>query len=153
MKRNRVAYCKSCGRVVGKPKRKPIDSFRMNIYVIIMIATLGFALIPFLIYRYTVVKKDYCPDCQGKLTFYSSRSELPGDTTPFLHLIERLESEKEKKKPTKGTKKEEVLEKVEEKKKKKEKESPKWKYCPFCHKQLDIDAVVCTYCGVQLKEN
>ncbi|MHA1725702.1 MAG: zinc-ribbon domain-containing protein [Promethearchaeota archaeon] len=148
----KIAYCNNCNRVVEKPRRKPIDSFRLNIYIIIIIATLGFGLIPFLIYRLAFVKKNYCPDCQSKLRFYASRSELPGDTTPFLHLIERVEAEKKKGKFKKETKKEEVLRKVEEKKKKKV-QAQEFKYCPFCNKKLEKDATVCSYCGTQLDEN
>ncbi len=148
----KIAYCKSCNRVVDKPRRKPIDSFRLNIYIIIIIATLGFGLIPFIIYRLGFVKKKYCPDCQSELTFYTSRSELPGDTTPFLHLIERVESEKKKGKSKKETKKEEVLRKVEEKKRKKV-QTQEFKYCPFCNKKLEKDAIVCSYCGTELNED
>lgn len=150
----KIPYCPRCGRVIEKPKRKLIDSFRLNIYIIIIIATLGIALIPFLFYRYGMMKKHYCPDCQSKLTFYSSRSELPGGTTPFMHLIERVESEKNVKKSKKKTKKEEILQKVEEKKLIEEKEGKKkvdYINCPFCNKKLERNAKVCTYCGTELE--
>ena len=100
------------------------------------------------------MKKHYCPDCQSKLNFYSSRSELPGGTTPFMHLIERVESEKKGNTTKKKTKKEEVLRKVEEKKQRKERDGKKevdYKNCPFCNKKLDKEAKVCTYCGTEIE--
>ncbi|MEJ2278709.1 MAG: LITAF-like zinc ribbon domain-containing protein [Candidatus Lokiarchaeota archaeon] len=65
-KMDKHAFCPKCLKEV-KPKRKKLDNFNYQLWIIIIISSLGFAIIPLLIYYFFIRKKKYCPKCGRKL--------------------------------------------------------------------------------------
>ncbi|MEJ2251118.1 MAG: hypothetical protein P8Y97_15875 [Candidatus Lokiarchaeota archaeon] len=61
-KMDKHAFCPKCLKEV-KPKRKKLDNFNYQLWIIIIISSLGFAIIPLLIYYFFIRKKKYCPKC------------------------------------------------------------------------------------------
>ena len=136
----KYAYCDYCKREIPNPIRRPLDELEKTIVVISIIATLGFGGIAWLIYHYGIRKKNYCPDCESKLTLSKD---------PFVTYRTTTEA---------ATPKEKVLEKVEEVKKEKpvkeipeEEEEEDTIFCTFCGHELSEDYVTCPYCKTALK--
>jgi len=118
-------YCPSCEKEILKPKRKSIDSMYYNIWVLTIISSLGFALIPFIIYHFIILKKNLCPTCQNRLDFYSSPEEFPEPKAQIARILQTIEQEKGKKEQ---------------------------KYnCPYCQEELSYQASICPNCGSSLK--
>ncbi|MFW9999390.1 MAG: hypothetical protein ACFE9Q_16135 [Candidatus Hodarchaeota archaeon] len=123
--KKRFAYCKNCEKEIFKPKRKSIENMYINIWILAIISSLGFALAPFLIYRYGILKRDICPYCHNHLSFYSTREEIPEPKTQIVRILQKIEDEK------------------------KEKEQV---YCPYCKQEIMKDTEICPSCGAQLIE-
>ncbi|TFG04717.1 MAG: hypothetical protein EU539_10330, partial [Promethearchaeota archaeon] len=87
MPKKKYAFCRYCMKPIMNPKRKSMDSLYYTIWIVIIIATLGIALIPFLIIRY-LKKKAYCPDCQSVLEFYETPYQFPDQRPPIEHVFE-----------------------------------------------------------------
>lgn len=121
------AYCDHCEREIENPKRKAIEGMYLNIWILCIFASLGFALIPFLIYRYIISKKTVCPFCQNQLDFYNSREEIPEPKAQITRILQTIEQEK------------------------KEKDANKL-YCQYCQQEINAQDEICPNCGVNLKE-
>ncbi|MHA1490941.1 MAG: LITAF-like zinc ribbon domain-containing protein [Promethearchaeota archaeon] len=156
MVKNQYAYCKICKKEVDRPIKRQMDSMEKTIWAIIILATLGFALIPFLIYRGIINKKQYCPYCGQKLKFSEKPLEKPEKKkkprTPKEKVLEKIKKEEEpeeaeeiekkpkKKKPTKAKVEEEAEEEI-------------IKICPYCGQKLKKTKGLktCPYCKAALK--
>jgi hypothetical protein len=122
----KFAYCDNCEKEIFKPKRKAMESMYYNVWILAIIASLGFAIIPFLIYRYIVLKKKFCPHCQSTLEFYMTREEIPEPKAQIARILQAIEQEKEEK--------EEVIN------------------CPYCQEEISNQISICPNCGGSLKE-
>ena len=126
-KNKNFAYCNNCEKEIFRPKRKSIDSMYYNVWILAIVSSLGFALVPFLIYRYVILKKEICPYCQKQLDFYSSREEIPEPRALIARIIQTIEQEKRD---------------IEEEK----------VYCPYCQQEMNKQEDICPNCGASLKE-
>jgi uncharacterized paraquat-inducible protein A len=146
MAKKKYAYCKHCNIPIDQPRKKPMESLYHTIWLIVVISTLGLALIPLVIIHY-LKKKVYCPNCLSILDFYETTEQLPNKRPAIDHIFERIEEEKKEKAIIlqKGKIKEEVKRQKQKRKVKIEKIN-----CPFCNKMLDKDTKICPYCGVSL---
>lgn len=142
----KYTYCKVCKKEISNPVKKSMDSMEKTIWIVVFLATLGIAVIPYLFYIKLVRKKNYCPNCE---------TELIHSKEPF----EKPKKNSERKK-AKLTPKEKVLEKVEAKKAKKkelirktreEKEEAETIICPFCGERLEKDIATCPFCKTAIK--
>ena len=140
-------YCTNCLKVVEFPKRKKIDSFHYQIWLIIILATLGFGLIPFLIYRFVMTKKNRCPECFSKITLISTQEFSALSEHPMRHAIERVELEKKEKKERE--KREIEREEREKERERREKERIEYVECIYCRKKIEKNASICPYCGTE----
>lgn len=130
-------YCTYCKKEVLNPVKPPMESFHKHIWVVIILATLGFAVIALFIYRKYIVKKHNCPTCLSKLKI----TEQPLDSKTLAP-----------KKPS--TPKEQILEKVEELGgiiNNPNTDDLDKIFCPFCGEELEKDIVTCPYCQTAIK--
>ena len=128
--KKKYAFCKKCGKAVPKPNKKKLESFHYQILAIASIATLGFGLLGFIIYRAFIDKRIYCPNCYSEVEFYKSAEEVPGPKVPVINLLEKLEEKKEDK--DKKVSPELAREFID---------------CENCEKEFDKDATICPFCG------
>jgi len=126
-KNKKFAYCNNCDKEIFKPIRKSMDSMYYNVWILAIFSSLGFAIPPFLIYRYIILKKDICPYCRNQLNFYSSREEIPEPRAEIARIIQSIEQEKRD---------------IEEEK----------VYCPYCQQEMNKIEDICPNCGASLKE-
>jgi hypothetical protein len=131
-KKKPYSYCTTCEKEIPKPSRKSMDSMYYTVWVLVIIASIGFALIPLLIYQFIIKKKIYCPTCDSKLVFYSTPEESPAPKTQIERIIQTIETE------TKETEEDELDE--------------EYTFCPFCQKEITKQAEFCPNCGVSLTE-
>ncbi|MFW9826951.1 MAG: hypothetical protein ACFFEY_04945 [Candidatus Thorarchaeota archaeon] len=124
-KKMKFAYCKNCEKEVFKAKRKPIDSMYYNVWIVSIISSLGFALVPFIIYRYGILRKNLCPICQSELEFYKTREEIPEPKAQIARILQVIEQEKREKEETMN--------------------------CPYCQEEINIREEICPKCGSILK--
>jgi hypothetical protein len=117
-------FCPACNKEVSKRKRRTMDSMYYNVWILIIVSSLGLALIPFLIYRYGILKKDICPYCKNQLKFYNSREEIPEPKAQIARILQAIEQEKQEKE-YKG-------------------------YCPYCKQEIMKDEESCPSCGANL---
>ena len=92
----KITYCNSCNKEIPNPIVKQMDTMEKSIWFILILATLGFGLIPFLIYYYLYIKKrKYCPKCNSKLALIEKLIELPKEIsepiTPKEKVLEKVE--------------------------------------------------------------
>jgi hypothetical protein len=125
-KKKKFAYCSNCEKEIFKAKRKSIDSMYYNVWIVSIISSLGLALIPFIIYRYGILKKNLCPICKNKLDFYSSREKIPEPKAQITRILQTIEQEK--------------------------KEKDINKMCPYCQEEISRLVEICPNCGSILKE-
>jgi uncharacterized paraquat-inducible protein A len=149
MTKKKYAYCKYCKKSIENPRKKPMDSLYYTIWLIVIISTLGIALIPFLII-YKLKKKIYCPQCHSVLEFYDTKEQLPDKRPALEHIFDKIEEDKKQKEQL--IKKEEIKEKIKKQKEKK-KEIIEEIHCPYCHKVVENNILICPYCGVEIKTN
>jgi hypothetical protein len=97
----------------------------INIWILAIISSLGFALIPFLVYRYLILKRNICPNCKNHVNLYHSREEFPDPKAEINRILQTIENEK------------------------KEKEKA---YCPYCKQEIGEKVEVCPSCGAELIE-
>ena len=121
----KFAYCNNCEKEILNPKRKAIDSMYINIWILTIICSLGFALIPFLIYRYALLKRNVCPYCQNQLNLYNSHEEIPDPKAQITRILQSIEDEKREKDKL---------------------------YCPYCKQEIMKEVKICTSCGADLKQ-
>ncbi|MFX1301785.1 MAG: hypothetical protein ACFFBV_04775 [Promethearchaeota archaeon] len=126
-KNKNFAYCNKCEKEIFKPKRKSIESIYYNVWIFAIISSLGFAIVPFLIYRYVILKKNICPYCQNQLDFYRSREEIPEPKAQIARILQTIEHEKRNKEEDKV-------------------------YCPYCQQEINRREDICSNCGASLKE-
>ncbi|MFW9873814.1 MAG: hypothetical protein ACFFG0_11970 [Candidatus Thorarchaeota archaeon] len=120
------AYCTSCNKEIFNPKRKSMDSMYYNVWILTIISSLGFALVPFLIYRYIILRKNLCPICQNKLQFYNSREDFPEPKAEITRILQTIEQEKRER--------EESIN------------------CPYCKETISYQEEICPNCGSSIKE-
>ncbi len=130
-KNNKFAYCDNCEKVV-KAKRKSMDNMYINVWILTIIASLGFAIIPFLIYHYIILKKNLCPKCESQVEFYASQDEIPEPKSQIIRILKTIENEK----------------KIEEE----ESIQEQLILCPFCQKEISKQIKICPNCGSSLEE-
>ena len=150
----KIAYCKICNKEV-KPGKKKMGTWEKIGWVIVATFSLGlFVTIPyigiayviilcfiFLLYRFRLQKKKYCPVCNVVVTFKTEE--------------EKAEEEKSKTKFDTSTAKGRVLEKVEHVKKQpkaKPKKEAEKDFCEFCGSQIPSSASVCPSCKTKLNK-
>ena len=121
----KFAYCSKCEMEVSKPERKSIENMYINIWILAIISSLGFALIPFLIYRFLILKRNICPNCKNQLNLYNSREKIPDPKAQINRILQVIENEKREE------------EKV---------------YCPYCKQEVLEKAEICPSCGADLIE-
>ncbi len=126
MSKQIFAYCNKCEKEIFNPKKKMFDSMYYNIWILAIIASLGFGLIPFLIYHYIILKKEFCPHCQNQLSFYSSREEIPNPKAEISRILQTIEEEKKGKEVKMN--------------------------CPYCQEEISNQETICPNCGASLKE-
>ncbi|MHA1273781.1 MAG: zinc ribbon domain-containing protein [Promethearchaeota archaeon] len=134
-------YCDYCKKEIENPRKRPLDSLEKTIWTIVIISTLGIALIALLIYKKFIQKPIYCPVCLSKLKVSKE---------PFIKKEPKLESSESKAE----TPKEKVLEKVAEIENKEQIQVKKEEnkiYCPFCGELIDKDVATCPYCQTVIK--
>ncbi len=122
----RFAYCKTCEKEVLKPIRRAMNSMYYNVWIVTIISSFGFALIPFLIYRYFILKKKNCPTCKNKIDFYNSKEEIPEPRAQIARILQAIEQEK--------SEKDEMI------------------TCPYCQEEISNREIVCPICGTTIKE-
>ena len=125
-KKWRFAYCSNCEKEIDNPKRKLFDSMYYNVWILVIIASLGLGIIAFLVYHYVIIKKNLCPNCQNQLKFYSSRDEIPEPKAEITRILQTIEQEKQLRNN-----------KVN---------------CPFCQEEIRNQEIICPKCGASLKE-
>ncbi len=125
----KFAFCKYCQKEV-EPAKKPLDSAQKTVWLIIIIGTLGFGIIAWLIYSKVSRKKNYCPTCSSKVAYSKEPFEKPKELAEVLtakeKVIKKVEKKKSEKRPTK-----------------KKPEEKKDVFCPFCGIKLEdtLDAL------------
>ncbi|UCD01621.1 MAG: hypothetical protein JSV23_00940 [Promethearchaeota archaeon] len=125
--KKKFAYCKNCEKKIFKPKRKPMESMYYNVWILAIVSSLGFAIVPFLIYRYVILKKKICPFCQNHIYFYGSPEEIPEPKAQIARILQTIEQEK--------------------------KETDEFEiYCPYCQQEINKQEDTCPNCGASLKE-
>ena len=119
----KFAYCKYCQKEV-EPTKKPLNSAQKTLWVIIIIGTLGFGIIGWLIYNKVSRKKNFCPTCSSKVEYSKEPFEKPKELAEVLtakqKVIKKVEKKKSEKRPTK-----------------KKPEEKKDVFCPFCGIKLE----------------
>lgn len=131
-------YCKVCKQEVEEPRRKPLTRTQKTIWVILMVATIGIAVLVYLIYIFTRLK-EYCPVCSTKLIKSDEPFEKPKkkreEMTPKERILDKtgLEEEEPKEQPIK-------TEPIKEKK-----EGEKI-ICPYCGAELEEKLPTCSFC-------
>ncbi len=123
------AYCDNCEKGV-KPKRKPIEGMYVNVWILIIISSLGLGIIPFLFYRYYILKKNLCSVCNSQVEFFASLDELPEPKSQIIRILKVIEDEKKSREA-----KEEIS-----------------TFCPYCKKNIEIHLEICPNCGSSLKK-
>ncbi|MFX1567973.1 MAG: zinc ribbon domain-containing protein [Promethearchaeota archaeon] len=121
----KFAYCSNCEKEIFKPKRKSIENMYINIWILAIISSLGFAIIPFLIYRFLILKRNICPNCKNELNIYNSHEEIPDPKAQINRIVQSIENEKRDKEKT---------------------------YCPYCKQEVLEKAEICPSCGADLME-
>jgi len=121
----KFAYCSNCEKEIFKPRRESIENMYINIWILAIISSLGFALIPFLIYWFLILKRNVCPNCRNQLNLYSTREEIPDPKAQIDRILKAIENEKREE------------EKI---------------YCPYCKQEILEKAEICPNCGAELME-
>ena len=133
VRRIKTAYCKVCKKEVN-PIKKPLETIDKVAWTLAIIITIGIGAIVYLIYRFRVVKKKYCPTCATLVSFTEKTEEELKPTfdtsTSKGKVLEKLEKIKEKKKPVKQ---EEDY------------------YCPYCGSHISPESTTCPACKTAIK--
>ncbi|MEJ2250363.1 MAG: hypothetical protein P8Y70_10915 [Candidatus Lokiarchaeota archaeon] len=149
-------YCQVCKKEIEEPIRKPMDTMVKLVWVIFIIATVGIGLIIFLVYRFKIKPKNYCPICHSRLEisnkpFIEPEEELEAKT-PKEKVLKKAGKTKEVKERRKIIKKENGSKK-EINKKSDQQELAKPSKCPYCGNKIDKDvkdSLYCQFCGAKL---
>ena len=124
--RKKFAFCPTCEKEVLKPRRRAMNDMYFNVWILTIISSIGFALIPFLIYRFFILKKRICPTCKSRIEFYNSKEDFPDPKTQInriLRTIEQEQSEKDNK-----------------------------INCPYCQEKINSQEPICPICGTTIQE-
>ena len=132
-KKKPYAYCTTCEKEISKPQRKSMDNMYYTVWILIIIASIGFAIIPLLIYQFIIKKKIFCPNCDSILVFYSTPEESPEPKTQIERILKTIETEKKEKEE--GETDEDYM------------------FCPFCQKEITKQAEFCPNCGSKVEVN
>jgi hypothetical protein len=124
--RKKFSFCPVCEKEILKPRRRAMNDMYYNVWILTIISSLGFALIPFLIYRYFILKKKVCPTCKNRLDFYHSKEEFPDPKTQITRILQTIELEQSEK-DTKIN-------------------------CPYCHEEISKQETICPICGTTIQE-
>ncbi|MBD3197328.1 MAG: hypothetical protein GF317_19895 [Candidatus Lokiarchaeota archaeon] len=141
-------YCPVCKKEIEQPHKRPLDSMEKVIWGIVILATLGFGAIAFLIYYFGIRKKVYCPVCSSKLATSQEPFEKPEEDeepkTPKEKIYKKAGKKIKKKEEKPEKKKEEkTIKKIKEGAKDLEEEEI---YCPFCGNTIKKGTKKCPYC-------
>ncbi len=132
-------YCESCQKETKDPKRKPMEGFQKQIWVIVIIATLGFAAIALVVYVYKIKKKKYCPSCGLELKISKKLPEIAPKASEVKPLAEQLRVERIPIQDSKAEKETgEILD-------------PTMMYCPFCGSQIPKTTKKCPNCSTEIE--
>ena len=100
----KFAFCKYCQKEV-EPAKKPLNSAQKTLWIIIIIGTLGFGIIAWLIYDKVSRKKNFCPKCSSKVDYSKEPFEKPKELAEVLtakqKVLKKVEKKKSEKPPTK----------------------------------------------------
>ena len=96
----KFAFCKYCQKEV-EPAKKPLNSAQKTLWIMIIIGTLGFGIIAWLIYSKVSRKKNYCPTCSSKVAYSKEPFEKPKELAEVLTAKEKVIKKVEKKKSEK----------------------------------------------------
>ncbi|MFX0021727.1 MAG: hypothetical protein ACFE9S_05335 [Candidatus Hermodarchaeota archaeon] len=124
--RKKFSFCPVCEREVLKPRRRAMNDMYFNVWILTIISSLGFALIPFLIYRYFLLKKKVCPTCKNKVDFYNSKEDFPDPKTQITRILQTIEQEQSEKDN-----------KIS---------------CPYCQEEISNQEAICPICGTIIQE-
>ncbi|MDX1797287.1 MAG: zinc ribbon domain-containing protein [Candidatus Lokiarchaeia archaeon] len=124
--RKKFAFCPICGKEVLKPRRRAMNDMYFNVWILTIISSLGFALIPFLIYRFFILKKRICPICKNRIEFYNSKEDFPDSKTQINRILRTIEQEQSEK-------------------------DSKIK-CPYCQEEISNQETICPVCGTTIQE-
>ena len=97
-----------------------------NVWILTIISSLGFALIPFLIYRFFILKKRICPICKNRIEFYNSKEDFPDSKTQINRILRTIEQEQSEKDS-----------KIN---------------CPYCQEEISNQEAICPICGTTIQE-
>ncbi|MFO8018222.1 MAG: LITAF-like zinc ribbon domain-containing protein [Promethearchaeia archaeon] len=131
-KTEKYAYCPFCEREVV-PVKKKMNPLGKTIWTIIIISTLGFALIPLIIYLKFIKKRKHCPKCEMEVE-WKEKTQIGHPKEDYLLEEKEIEDKEEKKGKEDGEEDEE--EEI---------------YCPFCGSEINEDIVTCPYCKTVIK--
>ncbi len=161
----KFGFCDYCQVEIENPTRKSLDEMQKTILAIVLISTIGVAILVSLIliimlnpmafwatlvtigitiliyeiYIKVIRRPIYCPTCESKLQFSKEAFMKPVDSASELK-----------------TPKQRILAKVEERKKTRTKtiekvvEEEDVRHCPYCGQRLDGDYESCPYCQSML---
>ena len=140
-------YCKVCDKEIDHAVKKPMETFKKIIWVMVTIATVGIAGIVFA-FIYMNKKKVYCPTCRAKVDFSKKPHKKPEEETEPLTtkemILKKAGKKMEEKKRTEEEEEEEAPSEITDKKEDQT-------FCPYCGEDIKPDAVKCPYCFSSLK--
>lgn len=143
----RYAYCSVCKKEINNPTRKPLETFQRVIWIILVVGTLGIALLFFAIYYFNR-PKNYCPTCLTQLKFSKEPFKKEGEeeevipSTPKEKILKKAGKEiKPRRKEKEVQIREEGIERVPSDK----------TFCPYCGEDVSPDDLKCPYCHSTLK--
>lgn len=129
-----TGYCPVCQKEIDKPIKKPMTTLAKVVWGLVILASLGGALIIYLPYRFRIVKKKHCPVCYTLLDFKKPKTE---EIKPKFDT---------------STAKGKVLEKVEKVKASKKVKKEDEYFCPFCGAHISPTATTCPSCKTLIKK-
>ena len=141
------AYCNVCKKEIDNPVRKPLETSKKTVWIILIVATVGIAALIYAIY-YANKQKTYCPTCFSQLKFskkpFVTEEEKEEEAIPLTakeKVLKKAGKEIKSRKKEKEVRLEEEVEEVTE----------DTTFCPYCGEDIKPDAKKCPYCHSILK--
>ncbi|MFX1587507.1 MAG: zinc-ribbon domain-containing protein [Promethearchaeota archaeon] len=144
----RYAYCNVCKKEIDNPARKPLETSKKTVWIIVIVATVGIAALFYAIY-YANRPKTYCPTCFSQLKF--SKEPFVTEEEKEEEAIPLTAKEKVLKKAGKEVKRRKKEEKVKIEEEGEERVPSDKTFCPYCGEDIDPDVNRCPYCHSALK--
>ena len=143
----RYAYCNVCKKEIENPVRKPLETSKKTVWIIVIVATVGIAALFYAIY-YANRQKTYCPTCFAQLKFskepFVTEEEKEEEAIPLTakeKVLKKAGKEIKRRKKVKEVRLEEEEEEITEDK----------TFCPYCGEDIKPDAKKCPFCHSTLK--